>query len=454
MSDDIRSANDAVARIRERLEQRYRMPQGVLLTVASGVHRGEEKFLTGKAVFLDSQFEARQRLDYSELSLLEEWISPIDAAIERLSELFRGKGMVAGKTASTEFKYWHPNRWGDSFRYSGWLEWVLEVSSGHERRPSSPDGPIVGFGMPPFSSGSHALAEWVWGRRKHDSQDPHAGELLVILPDTRGRIFAADWTNEQMVRINLEMNIPADEFELQVLFDGGSAERHRLMRKPERNLDIEVPKDTESILFYLVNASGERLSQASLSAWNRKLDVRVEKPPLEQQAEIDLAGGENDEVEFKPFIEPKHLKERELVETVVAFANTRGGRLYMGLDDHRGIQGSSELKRMYKAAEEAARDVLVKYIRKLIGDKIRPVPKFSVAFIEHRGEPVAVVSVERGGQPPYATDTDEVYVRKGSSNVRPDPLTELRALCTNRNEGESFLMGALGASDIFGRNLY
>lgn len=257
------------------------------------------------------------------------------------------------------------------------------------------------------------------------------------------------------MRVALELNLPPDEFEFQILFDGNSAERHRLVRVPDKNLDIEVPKETETILFYLVNASGERLSEASLSAWNRKLDVRAEKPPLEEQAAKDLAGGENDEVEFKPFVEPKHFKERELIETVVAFANTRGGRLYIGLDDHRGVQGVAELKRMYKGTEEAARDALAKYIRKLIGDKIRPVPRFHFAFVEHRGEPVGVVSVESGVQPPYATDVDEVYVRKGSSNVRPDPLTELPELCTRREKGEPiFVGGSSGASDIFGPRVF
>ncbi|HZH77327.1 MAG TPA: ATP-binding protein [Archangium sp.] len=456
MSDNIRSADDAMVALRDRLARRYRAPQGVLLTVAVGPDkgRGEEAFFTGKAVFLDTEVESRRKLEYRGLSLLEEWVSPIDVAIEHVGKLLHGGGAVAGKAAPTGFEYWSVERWGESFQYTGWLEWVLEASQTHGgRRASPPSRPIVGFGMPPFSSGSHALAEWVWGLRKHGSDTPHLGEMLVVVPDTRGRISTADWTHENMARVELEMNIPPDEFELQVLFDGGSADRHRLIRAPDKQLDIEVPKGTESISFYLVNAAGERLSQAGLSAWNRKLDVRIEKPPLEQQAESDLAGGENDEVEFKPFIEPKHLKERELVETVVAFANARGGRLYMGLDDHRGVQGSSELKRMYKGAEETARETLVKYIRKLIGDKIRPVPKFSVAFIEYRGEPVAVVSVERGAQPPYATDTDEVYVRKGSSNVRPDPLTELRELCERRSAGESYFVSGVGTSQLFGRHL-
>ena len=353
------------------------------------------------------------------------------------------KEQLPGRQVHADLKGWRLDRY-ESSRHTGWMERIFEVSSSSsECVPGPSNEPALGFGNPPFSSEKSAVAEWIWGDKKTNDV-PYFGRMLVILPDTRGRIVVADWASEDTVRVELEMNVPAAELELQILLEGNSTERHRLFRGPGKDLSIDVPKGTETARLYLVNAQGERLSQASLSTWSRKLDIRSEKPTFEKQAEIDLAGGENDEVEFKPFIEPKHPKERELMVTVVAFANTKGGRLYLGLDDHRGVQGTSELKRMYKGAEETARDSLIKYVRKLLGDKIRPVPKFSINFIEHRGEPVAVVSIERGEQPPYATDTDEVYVRKGSSNVRPDPLTELRDLCMNRKK-EGYLADPITA---------
>lgn len=197
MSDNTRSVDEAVARIRERLTQRYRMPQGLLITVATGRDEGQEKFFTGKAVFSDALIEPRRRLDYAGLSLLEEWVSPIDLAMERIDAMFRGNAIVAGKTFATEFHHWSPNPWGESFRHSGWLEWVMEAKPSYTGRQAGPSSkPVVGFGMPPFSSGPHALSEWVWGANQRDSGNQRLGELLIILPDTRGRILEAGRVDE------------------------------------------------------------------------------------------------------------------------------------------------------------------------------------------------------------------------------------------------------------------
>src|SRR5262249_36549936 len=44
-----------------------------------------------------------------------------------------------------------------------------------------------------------------------------------------------------------------------------------------------------------------------------------------------LAGGETDTVEFKPFVSLDSDKRREIVRTVVAFANGNGGRIFVGV---------------------------------------------------------------------------------------------------------------------------
>lgn len=44
------------------------------------------------------------------------------------------------------------------------------------------------------------------------------------------------------------------------------------------------------------------------------------------------------------------------------------------------------------------------------------------------GNSILVVRVEPGTKTPYSTTSNEVYIRKGSSNRRPDPHSELQDL--------------------------
>lgn len=257
---------------------------------------------------------------------------------------------------------------------------------------------------------------------------------MIILPDTRARIAAAEWKQQGGVVVQVEANVPASELELQVLFRESSSERDHLERGRTGAIELSVPPDTESMDFYLLHQSGANLGELALSRWERKAEPRPEKIALQEQVERDLASGENEEVEFKPFIAPNDVKENELLETVVAFSNMSGGRLYLGLDDHRTAQGARSLCSAFKGNEAQAKEDLVKRIRKIINDKLRPVPKVSIEFIEYRGEPVAVIDVQRGRRRPYATDSNEIYIRKGSSNVRPDPTTELRSLISSADE--------------------
>ncbi|MBP3388803.1 MAG: putative DNA binding domain-containing protein [Clostridia bacterium] len=115
---------------------------------------------------------------------------------------------------------------------------------------------------------------------------------------------------------------------------------------------------------------------------------------------------ENKTTEFK----------REYVEdvkyTVVAFANTDGGKIYLGINDDGSIQGVEDI------------DATILRINNMIRDAIRPdVTMFTECVVENmENRPVVVVSVQRGTARPYylagkGIRPEGVYVRQDSSSV-------------------------------------
>ncbi len=98
--------------------------------------------------------------------------------------------------------------------------------------------------------------------------------------------------------------------------------------------------------------------------------------------------------------------------TVVAFANTEGGKLYIGIEDDGKIRGV-----------EDSEDTVLR-VTNMIRDAIRPdVTLFTeVNVSEMEGKAVVVVSVQRGTARPYYLASkgirpEGVYVRQGSSSV-------------------------------------
>lgn len=97
---------------------------------------------------------------------------------------------------------------------------------------------------------------------------------------------------------------------------------------------------------------------------------------------------------------------------VVAFANTEGGKLYIGIDDSGSIKGVEDTD-----------DIMLR-ITNMIRDSIRPdVTMFTECAIENmEGKAVVVLTVQRGTSRPYylagkGIRPEGVYVRQSASSV-------------------------------------
>lgn len=129
--------------------------------------------------------------------------------------------------------------------------------------------------------------------------------------------------------------------------------------------------------------------------------------------------GENVNVEFKKEVNKAHVQIRFL-KTVVAFANTNGGTVFLGVDDNCQITGFKE-------------DVKSK-IEDLIADHCDPPIKVQIdseVFVQ--GTPITLVKIPEGTNQPYTLKDRGIFVRRGSSN-RQIKRTELDDIYNKRKE--------------------
>jgi predicted HTH transcriptional regulator len=166
------------------------------------------------------------------------------------------------------------------------------------------------------------------------------------------------------------------------------------------------------------------LSGAHLSAVFSSFGPQKPTQEIYQRILAEISNGENDHVEYKVFVDPKNAKEREIIKTTVAFANTLGGRIYVGVEDDGTLQGETSLCAAYHTNPEKARAALVSHFQALIVENVKPVPNLKIDVFEIKQQPVLVISVEAGNRKPYSNKSHEIWIRKGSSDMVPDPQTE------------------------------
>ena len=136
-------------------------------------------------------------------------------------------------------------------------------------------------------------------------------------------------------------------------------------------------------------------------------------------------GAENERIEFKREVSAG------VVKTIIAFANTGGGTLYIGVDDSGTPVGVDNV------------DAELTKLTSMMRDSIRPDILMNVAcdVRDEDGMPVMAVRVERGVKRPYYLASkgprpEGVYIRSGAASV---PATETAILrMVQETEGDAF----------------
>lgn len=125
-----------------------------------------------------------------------------------------------------------------------------------------------------------------------------------------------------------------------------------------------------------------------------------------------LSKGENLTVEFKTWIHAKDMRERIslAVDELVAFANAKGGTVYMGVEDDGTVTGCNKYD--------------TQKIMESVYDRTRPALFTEIEVIHYEGKDVLAIKVERDGTT-YATSDGRCLKRlgKNSKPYYPDEMS-------------------------------
>jgi hypothetical protein len=222
---------------------------------------------------------------------------------------------------------------------------------------------------------------------------------------------------------------------------------------PDGVVEWEVGDTVVRAEIYVVHSGGDLLWQTEVRNTGSMIRTPAQAHSAQEVADRDLAEGESDQVEFKPFLieGDESGKAGECIRTIVAFSNSAGGRLYLGVQDDSVPEGRGRYLKSAGTDPDKAEEAHRKRMTKMISDKIKPVPKnVSMDVVEVAGSPIFAVTVRPGADGPYSTHENDIFVRKGGTNRRPDPRSELPGLYPRKTGHDAPLpIGDSDHGDLF-----
>lgn len=266
-----------------------------------------------------------------------------------------------------------------------------------------PRDPLLAVEKPSFPDGSTAIKSIIGIDLIR--REGYAGHILVLLPNYRAKIIELRIGSEEST-----IEILPKEVTKQEIIGKLYCEREKetvikdVLFSEERQV-VHTGFTPHSFYFYLLHREdSELIDQREVSLWWLGR-------PLPKDVTIEIAGedirqlitrGENDKVEFKKQI-GKERELNEFIESVVAFANSSGGVILVGIDDNANIVGIEE---------ENAPDRVTKVLRSHCDPPMQP--EMSISILDNRK--VLVIQVKEGSNKPYIFRDKGIYVRAGATD--------------------------------------
>ncbi len=351
-------------------------------------------------------------LDYGDVIIYKKNI-PFDNLITLLNELRNTKKVylkgIPTYMASKQFErnvYSHLDFYPSYYSTGGiTFEWpsILYNTIDEEAKkliknfPSN--RPLLSPDLPVYPSLEEAVEDVVG----FPSRSTFYSQVTVIVPDYRARLKEITILSRNKVKVSIDFKeIEPTELICKYYYRTINKVCRGSLKfeKTEIEKVIEFDQDIRVIYFYLITKKGSFLdSRASTLEYMPPLGVKFEYSP--ENIKNLVLMGEGERLEFKQEL-PKNRV--ELAETIVAFANNRGGIILLGVDDNGRIVGVSNMK---------SKDTIYNIVRSYCDP---PDIEMKIEKVRVNDKPIIIIEVKEGDNKPYLVKDRGVFIRAGATD--------------------------------------
>ncbi|MEM3390103.1 MAG: ATP-binding protein [Candidatus Methanomethyliaceae archaeon] len=256
----------------------------------------------------------------------------------------------------------------------------------------------IKLSLPAFPSVDSAVHQLVGIRLAYG----YRNKLFAILPDYTARLSLRILSRKK-IDVILETDASPGDFvcKYHCCTNKGNVQGDLVFK--ERTARLELEGDIERAYLYLLLNKGDGLLLDYKTLSYEYPAEGVEFAETDENIRALIMGGENERVEFKTKLPKEKL---ELLETIVAFANSRGGLILLGVDDNGSIVGMQEDKKKVEGC-------IVEWLRRDCDPPVE-VPSLNEVLVDEKR--VYIIKVQEGTHKPYFIREKGPYVRAGSTD--------------------------------------
>jgi len=261
-----------------------------------------------------------------------------------------------------------------------------------------PNFPLTGIGCPPYPNSDKAIEHLF--NVVADKYQQIDRRLIITIPQFKAKIKSIKVSqNETEVEIEVK-NTSLENIQIQYYLKGTDYTITTPAKKIEKNLlTIETPDLPVTVLFIITDSKGDVIDKKEINTEYMHGDPNVEVVIPDYTLKELIARGENKNLEFKGRLgEPARF-----VRTVVAFTNTKGGRIILGVDETNG-------KFVSVTEPDKSKITISNYIAQYCD------PRIDVNFQYSDALKVLVVDVPEGSEKPYFLKDEGFFIRVGATN--------------------------------------
>jgi len=368
----------------------------IVLTKIDILHKEEKKPL-------EERYEYKDFCLYKIVIKLKDFIKLIDEFIKN------GKFAVKDLPAVTVKYQFQRNDWmklissGDKFFC---LEWPANgyhfspIDSSDKVAP--PSSGLISQSFPLFLDGFSAVRSLTGIDLSKYHQ--YQGSILIFLPNFKAKIQQIKVNSKQLTLKIVCKEISKEEIVGKIYLSGelGQKVNQSDIIFEEETWSTPLNFKPEDIYLVLLDRqSGELIDERKFRTSWRDLPSDVIFEISEEEIEAVIKRGEGETIEFKENI-PR--EPTELAETVVAFSNTNGGAILLGINDNGEITGFR--------SPEIEKERVINILRTHCEPPITPI--IEVKYIQ--GKSILLLQVKEGDKKPYTVGDKGVYIRCGATD--------------------------------------
>jgi hypothetical protein len=376
----------------------------VLVQSAVSKRKGRWQNVVTKIVPLHRQEKPKslKKLDYRDFAIVESLIS-LDEAVKFIQNLPTDKD-TSFSLGGYEVEIPHGN-FQSPYEYDsgeplfdvGWFFKRFFFSCGQYLS----QGPLISSDLPLFVDSTQAMRDCLGV----DVVSLSAYGVLICLPNYSARISEIK-VGPTEVSISVETkDTTLDDLIAKCYCQSANKTKQEDVTFSSSQSRFFIGFRPENAYFALISKSkNEMLDRRQIySSWRLPKGVVIDIPEFEIKQWIEQ--GESNTVEFKRQIEEESRPGNvyEFVESIVAFANSKGGIILLGVDDDGQVYGLSE-------KDDVDR------IGKIVRSHCIPEPKYECTKRPIGEKEIMVIRVEEGSDKPYTAWQKGVFIRAGSTD--------------------------------------